>query len=67
MSETTVIPSGPSKMRRDNPAIFECPKGSGGIHNWKRNPQTRRAICQHCGLELNQKDAAEVYGDHDQR
>jgi len=54
-------------MRKDNPAVYECPKGRAGIHTWKRNPQTRRATCQECELELNQEDAAEVFCNHEVR
>lgn len=51
------------KMRKDNPAVYECPKGKNGLHYWRRNGQTRRATCQNCKLELNQEDTAEVFND----
>lgn len=50
-------------MRKDNPACYECPQGRNGIHTWRRNPQTRRATCDDCGLELNNEDSADCFND----
>lgn len=47
-----------------NPAWYECPKGTMGIHWWKRNKDLT-AQCENCGLILNQFHASELYNDHE--
>jgi len=54
-------------MRKDskiNPAWYECPKGSGGVHYWFR--YGGGAECRNCGLRLNQWQAAEVFVDNNE-
>lgn len=50
-------------IRKNNPACFECPKNANGIHFWRRDPQTRKAMCENCDLQLNNEDSADLYGD----
>lgn len=47
-------------MRKDNPAVFECPQSRDGLHTWKRE-KDRKATCVACKLVLNQRDADEVF------
>jgi hypothetical protein len=49
-------------MRPSNPACYECPKGEGGLHTWKLNPNGT-ATCKHCSATLNKQDTAEVFHD----
>lgn len=47
-------------MRKDNPAIFQCPKGKSKLHTWKRLDDGR-AQCQNCKLVLNKVDADDTF------
>jgi len=52
-------------MGPDNPAVYECPKGSGGLHLWVSNPNMT-ATCFNCGYTLSVVHASEVFQeDHD--
>lgn len=48
-------------------AVFECPKGDGGLHRWaifKDGPVAAR--CENCGLEVDEDEAARyVFGRGD--
>lgn len=46
-------------MRKDNPAIYACSKGKGGIHAW--NITDAGATCQKCKLELGHDDARDLF------
>lgn len=47
--------------RPNNPANYECPKGDGALHNWKRNADDT-ATCKNCTLTLSVEDAADLFG-----
>lgn len=47
-------------MRKDNPATQECPRGTGGIHHWRRLPDGQ-AQCLNCRLRLSKADADDVW------
>lgn len=49
-------------MRKDNPAVYECPKGKAGLHTWKRLPD-RTAICVRCKTTLTQEQADDCWED----
>lgn len=51
-------------MRKDNPAVYECPKSRGGIHFWRRlTDGTGRAKCAHCRQMLSKRDADDCFRD----
>jgi hypothetical protein len=50
-------------MRKDNPAVHECPKSKNGngTHYWvKEITPPKGAICLNCGLQLNKADAEDA-------
>lgn len=47
-------------MRKDNPAVYECPKGKSRLHTWKRLDDGR-AQCKDCKLILNREDAEDCF------
>lgn len=48
-------------MRKDNPAVYECPKSHrAGMHYWKVDNTTGTATCNNCKLTLNQDDTADM-------
>lgn len=47
-------------MRKDNPAVYECPKTKSTLHHWVRR-DNGTAYCIRCNLELNKQDADEVF------
>jgi hypothetical protein len=49
-------------MRRNNPAVFECPKSRNTLHNWRRY-RDGSAICVSCYLRLSCEDAADCFRD----
>lgn len=48
-------------MDKNNPAVFECPKGKMALHTWQRNPDMT-ATCVKCGLVLTREQADDCYG-----
>lgn len=51
-------------MRKDNPAVYECPKGKAGLHTWRRRPDGT-AVCVQCQKELNREDAEDCFTDRE--
>lgn len=53
------------KMRHDNPACYECPKGKNKLHTWSsiiENEINRvGAICLHCNIILTKSQADDVW------
>jgi hypothetical protein len=49
-------------MRKDNPAMSECPRGSGGIHAWRWWPDGT-AKCDCCWRPLSHEDADDAFGE----
>lgn len=49
-------------MHKNNPAIYECPKGKQTLHTWKRRSDGT-AICKHCQLVLSKEDADDAFLD----
>lgn len=49
-------------MDKNNPAVYECPKGKSGLHTWERNPDMS-ATCKSCKLYLTVLQAADCYED----
>lgn len=51
-------------MRKNNPAVYECPKGKSKLHTWKRvEGSSGKAVCVECDLVLNREDADEVFDE----
>lgn len=53
-------------MRKDNSAVYECPKGRSTLHTWKR-AQDGTAVCVECKLVLTKADADEVFEESPRR
>lgn len=49
-------------MRKNNPAVYECPIGKNKLHTWRRNADGS-AQCVHCKTILNKTDADDVWRD----
>jgi hypothetical protein len=47
-------------MKPSNPACYECPKGSGGLHAWQRNPDMT-ATCLNCDTVLSVEHATDAF------
>ena len=52
-------------MRRDNPAVYECPKNRSTIHHWVRR-EDGTAYCLKCRAELSPENAADCFHDTEQ-
>lgn len=50
-------------MRPDNPACYECPKGTQELHTWKRLPDGT-AICVKCDVQLTVEQAVDCFHEH---
>lgn len=45
-------------MRKNNPAVYECPKAKNTLHKWRVDGEI--ATCVLCGLALNDEDTADM-------
>lgn len=45
-------------MRKNNPAVYECPKGKSALHRWRVVDGI--ATCTNCSLKLNAEDTADM-------
>lgn len=53
-------------MRKDNPAVYECPKTASGIHTWIiRDDGT--SYCLKCDKELSKADTDDMRYDGSRR
>lgn len=49
-----------SHLKGDNPGNYECPKGRGKIHRWKRRPDGT-ARCLNCDLVLTKEQTDDLF------
>ena len=47
-------------MRKNNPAVYECPRTKNKLHHWMKGSDGL-AVCKRCKLKLNQEDTDDVY------
>lgn len=49
-------------MKKDNPAIHECPRGTQSLHCWVRKPDGT-AECKYCPAKLTKDQTDDCFYD----